>query len=158
MQPRGAARARSRCEPALLRGDYGLEVEHADKNALHLRGMEERNHHSLVLQTGAEPLAERLGFKVASEDGPRPRAVTSSQMPALPSSPSSRCRSRAARCARSDRADYRLELYFKMDQRERSLQPVRPLQGLPPAALDHFNVFAPDVQRSSTSTRRWASA
>ncbi len=45
----------------------GLEVEHADGEALYLRGMEERNHHSLVLKRGPEPVAERLGFKVASE-------------------------------------------------------------------------------------------
>ena len=39
-----------------------------DKDALYLRGMEERNHHSLVLKRGSEPVAERLGFKVGSEE------------------------------------------------------------------------------------------
>src|SRR5262245_54315749 len=45
----------------------GLEVEHADSDTLYLRGMEERNHHSLVLKRGSQTVAERLGFKVGSE-------------------------------------------------------------------------------------------
>jgi len=46
----------------------GLQVEDADSDALYFRGMEERNHHSLVLKRGAKPVAERLGFKVGSEE------------------------------------------------------------------------------------------
>ena len=45
----------------------GLHVEHAAKDALYLRGLEERNHHSLVLKVDSEPVVERLGFKIASE-------------------------------------------------------------------------------------------
>src|SRR5262245_41586462 len=46
----------------------GLHVEEAGRDALYLRGMEERNHHSLVLKKGNEPVVERLGFKVGSEE------------------------------------------------------------------------------------------
>ena len=53
---------------AFYEATIGLKVEDAGADALYLRGMEERNHHSLVLKQGAEPLAERLGFKVGSED------------------------------------------------------------------------------------------
>src|SRR5688572_3057988 len=48
-------------------GIVGLQVEDAGGDALYLRAMEERNHHSLVLKHGSEPAAERLGFKVGSE-------------------------------------------------------------------------------------------
>ena len=53
---------------AFYEGAIGLHVEDASKDALYLRGMEERNHHSLVLKRGPEPVAERLGFKVGSEE------------------------------------------------------------------------------------------
>jgi catechol 2,3-dioxygenase len=43
-------------------GAIGLKVEDGDKDTLYLRGMEERNHHSLVLKRGPEPVAERIGF------------------------------------------------------------------------------------------------
>ncbi len=46
----------------------GLQVEDAAQDAVYLRAMEERNHHSLVLKRGDEPVAERLGFKVGSEE------------------------------------------------------------------------------------------
>src|SRR5262245_38053482 len=49
-------------------GGIGLKVEDARSDALWLRGLEERNHHSLVLKRGSEPVAERLGFKVGSEE------------------------------------------------------------------------------------------
>src|SRR3974390_753513 len=46
----------------------GLHVEDATKDAIYLRGVEERQHHSLVLSRGAQPSAHHVGFKVASEE------------------------------------------------------------------------------------------
>jgi catechol 2,3-dioxygenase len=46
----------------------GLHVEEASKDAIYFRGMEERNHHSLILKKGNEPVAEQIGFKVGSEE------------------------------------------------------------------------------------------
>src|SRR4029079_7503010 len=53
---------------AFYEGTIGLKVEDAGKDTIYFRGMEERNHHSLVLKRGPEPVAERLGFKVGSEE------------------------------------------------------------------------------------------
>src|SRR5580698_4186912 len=46
----------------------GLLVSDEDDDALYLRGVEERNHHSLVLRRAREPDVHALGFKLASED------------------------------------------------------------------------------------------
>src|SRR5580704_10867238 len=46
----------------------GLLVSDETKDALYLRGVEERNHHSIVLRHSREREALALGFKLASED------------------------------------------------------------------------------------------
>src|SRR6201991_637677 len=45
----------------------GLHVEDRDGNAVHLRGSEEHQHHSLVLRKAAVPACNRLGFKVGND-------------------------------------------------------------------------------------------
>src|SRR5215210_2434422 len=45
---------------------YLATAESAD--ALYLRGLEERNHHSVVLSLSPEPCIHALGFKVAREE------------------------------------------------------------------------------------------
>src|SRR3984893_15497230 len=47
---------------------FGLLVSDATEDALYLRGVEERNHHSIVLRRAREPDVHALGFKLASED------------------------------------------------------------------------------------------
>jgi catechol 2,3-dioxygenase len=46
----------------------GLFVTEADDQAVYLRGVEETAHHSVVLRQRSAPSAERLGFRVASEE------------------------------------------------------------------------------------------
>src|ERR1700719_3636146 len=46
----------------------GLLVSDETADALYLRGVEERNHHSVVLRRARGPTVAALGFKVASED------------------------------------------------------------------------------------------
>ena len=53
---------------AFYEGALGLIVEDEDKNALYLRALEERQHHSLVLTKSRVAEAHNLGFKVGSED------------------------------------------------------------------------------------------
>ncbi|HEX7023149.1 MAG TPA: 3,4-dihydroxyphenylacetate 2,3-dioxygenase [Trueperaceae bacterium] len=45
----------------------GFILSERTENALYLRGLEERQHHSLVLVEAAEPTCMRLGFKVAGD-------------------------------------------------------------------------------------------
>ncbi len=46
----------------------GLLVSDEDDDALYLRGVEERNHHSMVLRRAREAEVHALGFKLASEE------------------------------------------------------------------------------------------
>jgi catechol 2,3-dioxygenase len=129
---------------AFYEATIGLKVEDAGADALYLRGMEERNHHSLVLKQGAEPLAERLGFKVGSEDDLDRAAAyfTERQLPAAFVEAPYQGRTLHA----SDAQGNPLEFYFKMDQGERLLQSYGGYTGCHPQRIDHFNVFTPDVQ------------
>jgi catechol 2,3-dioxygenase len=124
----------------------GLQVEDADADALYFRAMEERNHHSLVLRRGAEAAAQRLGFKVASEeDLDRAYAFfTQRQLPADFVDVPYQGRTLHA----TDAFGAPLELYFKMEPRERILQQYGRYAGCHPQRLDHFNLYATDVQAS----------
>src|SRR5947209_12254892 len=46
----------------------GYLVSAETPEALYLRAVEERNHHSIVLRKGKKPAAHALGFKVASDE------------------------------------------------------------------------------------------
>jgi len=106
--------------------------------------MEERNHHSLVLKKGSEPLAERIGFKVGSEeDLDRAHAFFKQrQLPAQFVEVPFQGRTLHA----TDTQGNPLELYFKMDQAERILQQYGLYKGCQPQRIDHFNLFVRDVQ------------
>jgi len=122
----------------------GLHVEDASNDAIFLRGVEERQHHSLVLSRSRVPHAHHLGFKVASEEDLDRAAYF--------------CKARGLNHA-FVQADYQgrtlcaldslgtpIELYFRMERRENLLQKYQHHRGVQPQRLDHFNVFAPDVQ------------
>lgn len=122
----------------------GLRVEDSDQSTLYLRGMEERNHHSLVLKRGPEPAVERLGFKLASEED-LDRAYAffrRSQLPAEFVEVPYQGRTLHA----ADTQGNPLELTFKFDQAERILQQYGHYAGCHPQRIDHFNFFARDVQ------------
>ena len=113
-------------------GIVGLQVEDAGKDALYLRAMEERNHHSLVLKRGQEPAAERLGFKVGSEED-LDRACAffkERQLPAAFVEVPYQGRTLHA----ADSQGNALELYFKMEQPRAHPATLRPLLRLPAAA------------------------
>src|SRR5262245_51545296 len=122
----------------------GLQVQDAHSGALYFRAMEERNHHSLVLRRGAEPAAERLGFKVGSEeDLDRARAwFKARQLPAEFVEVPYQGRTLHA----ADTQGNPLEFAFKIDQAERILQHYGRYAGCHPQRIDHVNLFARDVQ------------
>src|ERR1700740_607298 len=53
---------------AFYEATLGLHLEDRTATEAYLRGVEERQHHSLVLKKSATPVCERLGYKVASEE------------------------------------------------------------------------------------------
>ena len=52
---------------AFYENAIGLHVEDSDHAAIYLRGVEEHQHHSLVLRKAATAACNRLGFKVGNE-------------------------------------------------------------------------------------------
>lgn len=124
----------------------GLIVTAEDSGALHLRGVEERNHHSIVLRKSREPQAQTLGFKVASEED-IDRAAHWFGARNLPTSfPEVPYQGRTLRTA--DIHGMPLDFYFHMDQEPRTLQQYALHQGARIQRIDHINCFTPDVQAS----------
>ena len=124
----------------------GLHVEDAAADAIYLRGVEERQHHSVVLSKGHAGECAAIGFKVASEED-LDKAAHFYKAKGLPAAFVERpYQGRTLRVV--DPFGLPLELCFKMEQREILLQKFAYYRGVQPQRLDHFNVFAPDVQGS----------
>jgi catechol 2,3-dioxygenase len=135
--------ARSR---AFYADTLGLHVEDADADTLYLRGVEERQHHSLVLRRASDAVAHPLGFKVGSEDDLDRAAHFFRARDVRHGFVERPFQGRTLEAV--DPAGLPLEFYFKMETRERLLQQYGHYKGVHPQRLDHVNVFAPDVQGS----------
>ncbi len=124
----------------------GLHVEDETKDALYLRGVEERQHHSMVLTKSAAPECQVIGFKVASEDDLDKAAHYFKAKGLKPAFVERPYQGRTLRV--TDPFEVPLEYYFKMEERERLLQKYAYYKGVHPQRLDHFNVFCPELQNS----------
>lgn len=124
----------------------GLHVEDATADAVFLRGVEERQHHSVVLSKGQTGECGAIGFKVAGEED-LDKAVRYYKAKGLPAQFVERpYQGRTLRV--TDPFGLPLELCATMEKREILLQKFAHYRGVQPQRLDHFNVFAPDVQSS----------
>ncbi len=124
----------------------GLVVEDETADALYLRGVEERQHHSIVLQKSSVPVAHAIGFKVGSEEDLDKAANVFCARGLAHGFVERPYQGRTLRAV--DPFGLPLELYFSMEKREILLQKYAHYRGVQPQRLDHFNVFAPDVQGS----------
>lgn len=124
----------------------GLLPADPSPDRLYLRGVEERNHHSIILRRAAQPEVSALGFKVASEDD-LDRAAFWFARKGLPT-----CFLQVPFQGRTlltqDPLGMPLEFYFRMDQAERMLQQYAAHRGARVQRIDHVNCFTPDVQAS----------
>jgi len=124
----------------------GYLVSAEEPDALYLRAVEERNHHSIVLRKGKAPEAHTIGFKVASEED-LDRATAWFKRRNLPTAfPELPHQGRTLRTA--DVTGMPLDFYFRMDQGERMLQRYAAHRGARIQRIDHINCFTPDVQAS----------
>jgi catechol 2,3-dioxygenase len=114
------------------------------EDALYLRGLEERGHHSVVLEQSKTPVAHCLGFQVATDDD-LDRAERYFQSRGLPTSWVTR-HAQGRTLHASDPYGVPLEFYVEMAQLERQLQHYGAYRGAQVIRLDHFNCFAADVQ------------
>lgn len=122
----------------------GLHVEEATSDTLYLRGMEERQHHSLMLTRSKIPLAHALGFRVGGEED-IDRAEHWARANGLKHAIVERAwQGRTLQFI--DPWGLPIEIAASMEKRENLLQRYGLYKGVHPQRLDHFNVFAPDVQ------------
>jgi catechol 2,3-dioxygenase len=124
----------------------GYLISDETRDALYLRGVEERNHHSIVLKAAREPVVDALGYKVASEED-LDRAASWFARRNLPTSfPDVPHQGGTLRTA--DETGIPLDFYFKMDQAPSMLQRYAAHRGARIQRIDHLNCFTPDVQAS----------
>lgn len=122
----------------------GLHVEDETPDMIFLRGVEERQHHSIILRRASVAACTAVGFKAAGEED-LDRAAAFCRSEGLPSQIVELLhRGRTLRFV--DPFGLPVELVHNYEKREILLQKYAHYKGVHPQRLDHFNVFAPDVQ------------
>jgi len=124
----------------------GYIVSDEDKDALYLRGVEERNHHSVVLRGSKDIAALAIGFKVGGEEDLDKAAEWLAARKLPVSWPNVPFQGRTLRTV--DPVGMPIDLYFKMDRVKSMLQKYAAYQGARIQRIDHINCFTPDVQAS----------
>jgi 3,4-dihydroxyphenylacetate 2,3-dioxygenase len=124
----------------------GFVVTEETGDTLYLRGLEERNHHSVVLRKAAEPDVTAVGFKVFSEDD-LDLAAHFCAVRGLPHRFVERpAQKRTLRL--QDPVGTPIELFFAMDSVPSKLRQYGAYHGARAQRIDHVNCFSPDVQAS----------
>jgi len=122
----------------------GLHVEDRDDDAIYLRGSEEAQHHSLVLRKASSAACNRLGFKVGNEQDLDKAAAFFSENGIACNFAEQPFQGRTLQF--SDPFGFQIELYASMEKRPLLLRRYDLYRGCHPQRLDHFNVFAAEVQ------------
>lgn len=124
----------------------GYLVTDESRDALFLRGVEERNHHSIVLRRAERPCVQAVGFKLASEED-LDRAAFWFARKGLPTSfPEVPWQGRTLRTV--DAVGMPLDFYARMDGAECMIRRYAEHRGARIQRIDHVNCFTPDVQAS----------
>ncbi len=126
----------------------GLVETERTGDALYLRGLEERHHHSLVLRASDAPGVAHLAYRVGSDDDlDALHAMAEAQgLPMRWLAPDEAiAQGRTLRM--QDPAGIPIEFYAAMAPAERMLQRFDLHHGAFPLRIDHFNVMVPDCQR-----------
>ena len=122
----------------------GLHVEDRDDSAVYLRGSEEHQHHSLVLRKAQAAACNRLGFKVGNENDLDKAAAFFSENGITYAFAEQPFQGRTLQF--TDPFGFQIELYATMEKRPHLLRRYDLYKGCHPQRLDHFNVFAAEVQ------------
>lgn len=130
---------------AFYEGALGFVVSDETRDALYLRGLEERSHHSVVFQRSSGPAeVRRIGLRVQTEDDLDKAAAwfaAEGRPTAIVEAPH---QSRTLHT--SDAAGVPLELCATMTDLPTLLQKFHLYKGGSPMRLDHFQIAVPDVQ------------
>ena len=124
----------------------GLQVTDEDHETIYLRAMEERGHHCIALVKADAPSVGVLGFKLFDE-GDLDKAAAFFEGRGLPVEWVTRpFMGRTLRTR--DPFGIPLEFYVKMDRLAPIHQKYKLYNGVKPLRIDHFNMFASDVDAS----------
>ena len=124
----------------------GMQVSAESSDALYLRAMEERGHHSVVLRKSATPEVKLLAFKTFDEND-LDKAHDWFSSKGRPVEWVERdFQGRTLRT--SDVHGIPIEFYHKMERLPSLHQKYALYKGVKPLRIDHFNVFSPNVDES----------
>lgn len=124
----------------------GLQVTDEDDSAIYLRAMEERGHHCMVLRKSDQSAVKALSFKVYDE-GELDKAHTWFTQQGHPVAWVERP-FQGRTLATTDCFGMPMEFYFRMDRLPPIHQQYKLYNGVKPLRIDHFNCFAPDVDKA----------
>jgi catechol 2,3-dioxygenase len=124
----------------------GYIVTDETGDAVYLRGLEERNHHSVILRKGSDPAVTALGFKVFSEEDLDKAAHFCEGKGLAHRFVEKLYQSRTL--LMTDPLGMPIELYFEMEQAPCLLREFASYRGACIQRIDHINCFTPDVQAS----------
>ncbi|MEZ5811219.1 MAG: 3,4-dihydroxyphenylacetate 2,3-dioxygenase [Rhizobiaceae bacterium] len=124
----------------------GLQVTHEDSETVHMRAMEERGHHCIVLRKDGEAVVNYLAFKVYSEDD-LDRAKDWFEGRGLACEWVERP-FQGRTLATRDPHGVPLEFYFSMERLPPIHQKYKLYHGVKPLRIDHFNCFSTHVDAS----------
>jgi catechol 2,3-dioxygenase len=125
----------------------GLHVSDETEGHVYLRAMEERGHHSVILQKSDDPgTVEVMGFKTFDEED-LDRAEAEFRAKSRPTQWVERPY-QGRTLLTSDNIGIPLEFYHKMDRLPSLHQKFALYRGVKPLRIDHFNCFSPDVDAS----------
>lgn len=131
---------------AFWAGTLGLIVTAETGDALFLRGLEERGHHSIVLRRAETPACGALSFKVW-EDADLDRAADHFAAHGRKTAWVERPH-QGRTLATADSHAIPVELYAAMDRLPPIHQKYALYSGVKPLRIDHFNCFSPNVDES----------
>ncbi|WP_101845017.1 3,4-dihydroxyphenylacetate 2,3-dioxygenase [Halobacillus sp. Marseille-P3879] len=127
----------------------GFIVTEESDTELYLRGLEEHNHHSLLLKKKESPILEVISYKVRTDDDLDQLAAKleqdGNQIKWLDKG-TQKALGRAFRY--QDISGLPVEFYVEMDTVERKLQQYQLYKGAKVQRIDHFNCMVSDVEQA----------
>ena len=130
----------------------GFVVTSSSRSHMHLRGLEDRQHHCLTLTRSDRPGVGHMAFRVSSEEELIELERLYSKSESRPSWVEDGEEEGVGKALRvQDRFGFPIEFYARMEHEEWLLQKFQNHRGAKVMRLDHFNIMLPDV----SAAYRW---